>query len=188
MLIRKLDEHKVDYIHVREPGGTAAGEAIRQILLDNSFSLSLQTELLLYMSARSEVTEQVIIPALKTGQVVLCDRFTDSTLAYQGYGGGADLGWIRTLNREATCGIFPDLTILLDLSVKDAAERRGNKSDRMESKDYYFHQRVRRGYLELAGYEPHRIKVLNATEERDLLHHKIWSFTEKLIQGLGRTS
>ncbi|MFU8794419.1 MAG: dTMP kinase, partial [Dethiobacteria bacterium] len=131
MLINKFSELGVDYIQVREPGGTAAGEAIRQILLDNRYSLLLQTELLLYMAARSELTEEIIIPALKAGKVVLCDRFTDSTLAYQGYGGGANLEWIRILNNNATCGITPDLTILLDLPVEDALKRRINKADRM---------------------------------------------------------
>ncbi|MBW6463151.1 MAG: dTMP kinase [Bacillota bacterium] len=181
MLINKFSELGVDYIQVREPGGTAAGEAIRQILLDNRYSLLLQTELLLYMAARSELTEEIIIPALKAGKVVLCDRFTDSTLAYQGYGGGANLEWIRILNNNATCGITPDLTILLDLPVEDALKRRINKADRMESKDYHFHQRVRLGYLELASVEPYRIKVLKATEERDSLHFKIWALAEKLI-------
>lgn len=181
MLISKFSEFAIDYIQVREPGGTAAGEAIRQILLDNRYSLLLQTELLLYMAARSELTEEVILPALKAGKVVLCDRFTDSTLAYQGYGGGANLEWIRILNNKATCGISPDLTILLDLPIEDALKRRTNKADRMESKDYHFHQRVRLGYLELASVEPCRIKVLKATEERDALHCAIWTLTKKLI-------
>jgi dTMP kinase len=118
MLFEWFNQQKLAFIQVREPGGTVTGEAVRQILLDNKYALSVcRQSCCLYMAARAELTEQVIIPALKSGQiVVLADRFTDSTMAYQGYGGGASLQWIRTLNKKVTCGIKPDMTILLDLS------------------------------------------------------------------------
>lgn len=185
LLLQKLNQGKLSYIPVREPGGTAAGEAVRQVLLDNKYALSLHAELLLYMAARSEVTRQVIMPALKAGTIVVCDRFSDSTMAYQGYGGGADLGWIHTLNRQATCGTLPDLTILLDLSPEEAAKRRGSIADRMESKDIYFHRRVRAGYLEIACKEPQRVCTFDATGEIDSIHAKIWHVVQSCLDRAG---
>ena len=183
ILQRKLKESNTPFIPVREPGGTAVGENIRQVLLDNQYSPSLQAELFLYMAARSELTEQVIVPSLLAGRIVLCDRFTDSTLAYQGYGGGADLNLIRFLNCKATGGISPDLTVLFDLTVEEAAARRGATADRMESKDYRFHQRVRNGYLELAGLEPQRIKIVNASGDMEKQGRIIWQLVQDLITG-----
>ncbi|MCJ7806869.1 MAG: dTMP kinase, partial [Clostridia bacterium] len=129
----------------------------------------------------SELTEQVIRPALLAGKIVLCDRFTDSTLAYQGYGGGADLGLIRLLNRKATGGISPDLTVLFDLTVEEAAGRRGATADRMESKDFRYHQRVRRGYREIARWEPQRVSVVDASGEIEKQGRNIWQLVQNLI-------
>ncbi len=181
LLKQRFEEHAVPYIPVREPGGTAVGEDIRQVLLHKDYAMSLQAELLLYMAARSELTGQVIIPALKAGRVVLCDRFTDSTLAYQGYGGGADLGFIRRLNSRATCGIVPSLTVLLDLPVEKALARRGEEADRMESRDFRYHQRVRHGYLEIARREPRRIKVIDAQGDAREQSLFIWKLVDQLI-------
>lgn len=181
-LQRNLEESAVPFVLVREPGGTAVGEDIRQVLLDNHYSLSLQAELLLYMAARSELTEQIIIPALLEGKIILCDRFTDSTLAYQGYGGGADLKLIRALNCRATGGICPDLTFLLDLSVEEAAGRRSIAADRMESKDLHFHQRVRRGYLEIARQEPQRVIMVEASANQVHQADIIWQQVQILIK------
>jgi dTMP kinase len=180
-LNRTLEKSGVPFVPVREPGGTEVGEDIRQILLDNRYSISLQTELMLYMAARSELTGQVIIPALQAGKVVLCDRFTDSTLAYQGYGGGADLNLIRFLNHKATGGIIPDLTILLDITVEEAAERRGASADRMESKDIRYHQRVRLGYLEIARREPQRVKILDAAGDAEEQGRQIWQLVQACL-------
>ncbi len=176
-----LGKSSIPFIPVREPGGTAVGEDVRQVLLDNHYSLTLQAELLLYMAARSELTEQVIRPALLSGKIVLCDRFTDSTLAYQGYGGGADLSLIRFLNHTATGGLIPDLTILLDLEVDDAIKRRGRSADRMESKDICYHQRVRQGYLKIARREPQRVTVINAAGEAVDQEQEIWQLVQKII-------
>ena len=185
MLFEWFKQQKLDFIQVREPGGTVTGEAVRQILLDNRSALGLQTELLLYMAARAELTEQVIIPALKSGKVVLADRFTDSTMAYQGYGGGTSLQWIRTLNKNVTRGIKPDITILLDLPVEEAARRRGKTADRMESRDLNYHRRVRRGYLELAAAEPQRIKVVNAAADQNEIHAMICCLLEEFALKAG---
>lgn len=183
ILEKRLYDNGISYITVREPGGTAVGENIRKVLLDNNYSPSLKAELFLYMAARSELTEQVILPSLLTGKIVLCDRFTDSTVAYQGYGGGASLDLIRFLNCQATAGISPDLTILLDLSVEEAAERRGATSDRMESKNLWFHHRVRAGYLEIANENMQRIKIVNASDDIESQGRIIWSLVQDLIAG-----
>ncbi|MFO8191723.1 MAG: dTMP kinase [Bacillota bacterium] len=178
-----LKRHGAPFVAVREPGGTPAGENIRRILLQNSYPLTLTSELLLYMAARAEITEQVIVPALLEGKLVLGDRFADSTLAYQGYGGGVDLNWIRMLNDKATGGLKPHLTILLDLSVEAAAARRGSFADRMESNDLHYHQRVRCGYLEIARQDPQRVAIIDASTDAEVQGEQIWCLVEKLIVG-----
>jgi dTMP kinase len=183
-LLNNLQSEGVACLLVREPGGTAVGEDIRKVILDNHYSLSLAAELLLYMAARSELARRVIVPALQSGQVVLCDRFSDSTLAYQGYGGGADIRWIRTLNHQATCALIPDRTFLLDLKAETALERRKEKSDRMESKALHFHRRVRQGYLQLAGKEPQRFVVIDAAASEDQIEALIWTATKPLIESM----
>jgi len=172
-------------VMIREPGGTAVGEEIRQVILSNHYSLSLGAELLLYMAARSELTGQVIIPALIAGKIVICDRFTDSTLAYQGYGGGANLKAIRDLNRFAARGITPALTFLFDLKVEDAVARRTDQADRMESKALSFHRRVRAGYLQMAHAEEYRFKVVDATKKIDDIADLVWLETGILIKRAG---
>lgn len=181
ILQRNLEENNIQFVSIREPGGTAVGEDIRQVLLHNHDSLSLQAELLLYMAARSELTEQVILPSLLAGKIVVCDRFVDSTVAYQGYGGGADLKLIHLLNQKATGGISPDLTILLDLPVEEAAGRRGDSADRMEKNDYNYHRRVRHGYLEIARSEPQRVVVVDAAADQFLQGLSIWQMVQDLI-------
>lgn len=135
----------------------------------------------MYMAARTELTKTVILPALKNGKIVICDRFTDSTLAYQGYGGGTNLSLVRFLNYQAIFGLRPHLTLLLDLSVKEAEKRRIRTADRMESKDYYYHKRVRDGYLEIARQDPQRVKIIDATMPADLQAAEIWSYIYALI-------
>jgi dTMP kinase len=185
LLRDRLNSEGLSPVMIREPGGTAVGEDIRQVILDNHYSLSLGAELLLYMAARSELTGQVIIPALVAGHLVICDRFTDSTLAYQGYGGGADLKAIRDLNRFAARGITPALTFLFDLNAEEAAARRTDRADRMESKDFSFHRRVRSGYLQLARSEEHRFRIVDATNTIDQIADLVWFETESLIKKAG---
>ncbi len=186
LLQNKLSQKNISFISVREPGGTAAGEGIREVLLQTSYAITAEAELLLYMAARAELSRQVIIPALTEGKLVLCDRFTDSTLAYQGYGGGMDLRWIDQLNWRATGSRLPDLTFLLDLSLEEAAARRGNNSDRMEKKDLSYHIRVRQGYLDIARREPERMIVLDAAVSEDklatLLWQELWPYMEELFK------
>ncbi len=185
LLHQRLVHEGLSPLMVREPGGTAVGEDIRQVILNNHYSLSLGAETLLYMAARSELSEQVIVPALVAGKVVLCDRFTDSTLAYQGYGGGADLKTIRYLNHFATRGINPSLTILFDLKAEEAVARRTKQVDRMESKDLNFYRRVRAGFLELVNTEKQRFLVIDATGSIDDIAGLVWSKTLLLIEKAG---
>ncbi|MBM3251727.1 MAG: dTMP kinase [Candidatus Omnitrophica bacterium] len=146
---------------LREPGGTKISEQIRKIILDpKNKSMSDICEVLLYMAARIQVVKEVIKPALAKGKIVICDRFLDSTIVYQGFGGGIDIDFIKKLGEVATLGIKPDLTFLLDIETKEGLRRAGKIKDRIELKSLKYHRRVRRGYLTLAKREPRRIKVI----------------------------
>jgi dTMP kinase len=165
-------------IVTREPGGTKLGRQIRQLLLDDLDSLvSHRTELLLYGADRAQHVESLIRPHLDRGDLVLCDRFTDSTIAYQGYGRGFDLAEIDRVNQIATGGLQSDLTLWLDLDVNIGLERvlvRG-KPDRMERAAIDFHQRVRRGYQELANIYPNRIVRIDANRDPVTIQTEIQS-------------
>lgn len=147
---------------IREPGGTAISEKIRNIILDpkNKFMTDI-CETLLYMAARVQIVKEVIKPALEKGKIVICDRFLDSTIVYQGYGEGIDLGLIKKLGKLVTLGIKPDLTFLLDIETKEGLRRAGKIKDRIELKSLDYHRRVRKGYLTLAKKEPSRIKIVS---------------------------
>ncbi|MCS6806117.1 MAG: dTMP kinase [Acidobacteriota bacterium] len=174
-VIRFVEQHlrqrQIPVLVTREPGGTTVGNEIRQVLLKVSDrAVTPKTELLLYAADRAQHVYERILPALREGRVVLCDRYTDATRAYQGYGRGFDLAWIESLMEFATGGLKPDLTILLDVDVAVARqrlqgrrERVGSAShDRLDAEDIQFHERVRQAYLELARQEPDRIKVVSA--------------------------
>jgi dTMP kinase len=155
-----------EVILTEEPGGTLISLRVREILLSvDHTNMKPITELLLYNAARAQHIEEVILPALNRGAVVITDRFTDSTFAYQGYGRGIDLNLLESIDKIATNGLRPDMTILLDLDVETGLKRnrRINKTDRLELEDVEFHKRVRKGYHELAAKEPERIKVLDAS-------------------------
>jgi dTMP kinase len=152
---------------VREPGGTVISEQIRKIILDPAHQeISWRTEALLYVAARAQVVDEVIRPALSRGEIVICDRFIDSTIAYQGYGRLLPVRDLELLNQVATGGIQPDLTILLDLDVEIALRRcaRSGKLDRLEKEDLVFHRRVREGFLAQARKTPERIRVVAADQ------------------------
>ncbi len=158
----------------REPGGTPAGQRIRRLLTDPTAPpISPVTELMLYLADRAQHVRDVIRPALADGHVVLCDRFSDSTLAYQGYGRAGDLDRVRALDAVARDGCRPDLTFLFDCDVEVGLERAQRRSagpardDRFEREPHAFHQRVRSGFLELARCEPSRIVILDAREPAD---------------------
>ena len=150
-------------VRTREPGGTAFAESLRKLLLDPKSKISPLTELFLYEAARAQHITDIIIPSPEKGRVILCDRFTDATLAYQGYGRGLDKQMIELLNKIASRGIKPSLTIYLDISA-GAGLKKARKlkkgTDRLEMETISFHNRVRKGYLALARKEPKRIKVI----------------------------
>jgi len=146
---------------LREPGSTPAAEKIRKILLDCSSHLSPESELFLYEAARASLVRDVIAPSLMKGITVLCDRFHDSTTAYQGYGRGIDLKLVKRLNQLAVGKCIPDLTFLVDVDYKTSLSRRKEKSDRLESESAAFFQRVRHGFLAIARHESKRVILLD---------------------------
>jgi len=153
-------------LHTREPGGTKISEAVRKILLNkNNKGMSDICELFLFLAARAQIVDEIIRPALKKGYVVVCDRFHDATIAYQGYGAGLDLKLIEEMGKLTAKGLKPDLTVLLDVETKKGLRRAGIK-DRIEIKSLEFHKRVRGGYLALAEREPERIKVIPTTNAK----------------------
>jgi dTMP kinase len=185
-LSRALIARGLPVVTTREPGGTPVGEAIRRVVLSAEFSgMSARTELLLYLASRAEHVELVIRPALTRGSVVLCDRFSEATLAYQAFGRGLPIDDVRALVGFGACGVEPDLVILLDLSVEDGLarvkERRAD--DRIDREAVAFHQRVRDGYLALAAQAPHRFKILDARRPLEDLHRAIVEIVEPLCAG-----
>ena len=171
----------------REPGGTALGEQLRQLVLDASLPLSARTVVLLFLAARSEHVERVIRPALEAGQVVLCDRFCDSTFVYQGLAQGlavSELQGLRDLNAGATGGLLPDLTVVLDGSPEMLVQRRVQRgvTDRFEKQGLEFQQRLRQGFLALAAAEPGRLQVVNAEQDADAVEKRIAELVGKYFR------
>jgi len=183
-------EYKV--ILVREPGGDRIAERIRRILLSKkNREMTALTELLLYEAARSQLTQRVILPALKEGKVVICDRYSDSSLAYQGYGRGLDKRMIKNLSHVSTLGLLPDLTLLLDVSVATSLKRRKRerrKKDRLERERFEFHQRIREGYLSLARQNRKRIKVVDGTASIDVTCQKVRKVVDSFLSKSNRYS
>ncbi len=176
----------------REPGGCPIAEKIRQILLNpDHHEMVPMAELLLYEAARAQHIKEVIKPLLREGGVVLCDRFSDATLAYQGYGRRMDLKWIERLNRLSSQGITPDITFLLDCPTDMGLERafqrnrilKREREERFEREKIQFHRRVRRGYLAIARKEPKRVKVIDTREGEDRVFDKIREIMDNLVKG-----
>jgi len=163
MLLGFLRRRGLDVLYIRDPGTTALGEAVRKILLRSKRSITPNSEMLLYMAARAQLAEEKIMPALSQKKIVICDRYADATVSYQGYGLGLSIDMINRLNRFVTRSLMPDITFLLDSDIQNGLRRsRGVKgfSDRIESRSYNFHRKVRNGYLALAKQHPRRIKRL----------------------------
>lgn len=158
-----LIQNGYEVVLTREPGAKGLGEQLREILLNYDGEVADRCESFLFLADRAQNIETIVIPAIKQGKIVLCDRHIDSTVAYQGYGRGLDLDEINYLNNIATGGIKPDLTYIFDVDVETSAKRVGDEKDRMESAGKEFFNRVRNGYLELAKKEPQRIKVIDST-------------------------
>lgn len=174
----------------REPGGSPLGAAIRKLLLDSPVRPASDAELFLFLADRADHVANVIRPALTRGEVVLCDRYSDSTFAYQGGGRGLPLARLKRLDCEATGGLKPDLTLLLDLPVEkglERAEKRGaGKKDRMEKERLGFHRRVRDCFLFLAKKEPRRFRVLDATRSMEAISSDVWAAVAGRLRGVPR--
>lgn len=178
----RLRERGIDPVLTREPGGTPAGDAIRRVVLDPALEVAPLTEFLLYSASRAQLVSEILRPSLQAGRVVVSDRYTAASLAYQGRGRGLELEFIEELNDRVTEGLRPDLVVLLDLDPARGLERileRGH-SDRLEQADLEFHQRVRRGFLEQAATGPDWL-VLDATLAEDELAEAIWKRVSELL-------
>ncbi len=187
LLVQRLRGRGVETVAVREPGGTPVGDRVRDLLLDPAHTgLSAVGELLLYEASRAEITASVIRPNLDAGLVVVCDRFTDSTLAYQGYGRrlAEDVGMerIRALNELATGGLIPDLTVVLHLDPELALARAtSGGADRLEAEEEGFHRRVWDGFAAVAAEEPERVKVVDASGSPEAVAELVWSVVEPVL-------
>ena len=180
-----LRTHGYDVFPTREPGGTSISEQIREVIHDlKNAEMHPRTETLLYQSARAQIVEEVIRPRLKAGEIVLSDRYADSTIAYQGYGHQQDIEQVRALIHYATGGLVPDFTILLDLDVKVGLGRKRNANEwnRLDAYTLEFHQRVRMGYLEMIKQEPSRWTVIDAGNEWGQVQEEI---KERILEKLG---
>jgi len=179
------EQHKL--LVLRDPGGTAIGEKIRSILLDKrSLGMADMTELFLFSASRSQLVYEVIQPALERGVIVVCDRFYDSTTAYQGWGRNISLDAIRAINSAATSGLVPDITYFLDIppvEIRKRMEEKNSLADRMESSGLAFYERVRDGYLRLAREEHQRFEILDGLRPIEEIHALVW---ERFLQEFGR--
>lgn len=186
-LAERLRALGLDPLLAREPGGTPLAEGVRALLLDPDRRPHALAEVFLLEASRAQLVESVIRPALESGRVVLCDRYDDSTLAYQGGGRGLDDALLRTLNRAATGGLRPDLTFLLDAPHELGLERRLREGsvNRLDREPEDFHARVRRRYHELAAAEPQRIRVVDATRSPDAIADELWDVLEPRLRTFG---
>lgn len=176
MLKEYLDARGVKYYFTREPGGTPVSEKIRELILDkNNSEMTDECEALLYAAARAQLLKQVVMPRLEKGELVLCDRFVDSSLAYQGYARGLGADFVKSINAFAFNGCMPDYTVFLKLPPEMAFKRKGgvDGNDRLELSGSDFHERVYRGYLKLVEEYPKRFIVIDASGSKEQTHEKI---------------
>ena len=179
LLAEELKEEGKQVVFLREPGGTGISEKIRAILLDRDhLEMDQLAELFLFSAARTQLVTEVIQPALSAGMIVLCDRFHDSTTAYQGYGRGLDLDAVKRINTVATKGLLPDVTFILDIPTSEIQRRRSRAKldvDRMESSGLEFYEKVRKGYQAIARGEPKRCVLIDGSKPLQELREEIWS-------------
>jgi len=183
-LSKQLDILGIDHIVTRDPGGTPLGRQIRRILLNPENPVNPMSELLLYQADRAQHVGEVIMPALKEGKLVLCDRYTDSTMAYQGYARGIDFDIIEDLNLVATGGLRPELTILFDLESSEGLSRlHPGGHDRLEREAIEFHHKVREGYHELVKKEPERWKTIDASKPMTTVQTELRKVLSEQLSG-----
>ncbi len=182
LILEYLKSKKLPAVLLREPGGVKISEGIRKVLLDvGNISMGDECETLLYMAARAQMVKEILEPELKSGKIILCDRFLDSTIAYQGYGNGIDIKTIEQLGRFATKDLVPDLTILFDIQPEKGLGRAGQKKDRIESRSLDYHNRVRAGYLALSKQYPSRIKVIKVDGSVEEIFKKVKAHIDILL-------
>ncbi len=177
-LVQKyLEDKGYEVVWTREPGAKGLGQNIRQLLLHYDGDVAPMCEAFLFLADRAQHIEHLIKPAVESGKIVICDRHTDSTIAYQGYGRGEDIEQLKYLNNLATGPIKPDLTFVFDVSTEVAQTRVGSEKDRMESAGIEFHKKVRNGYLEIAKQESKRVKIVDANNSIE----KVFEDTKKIL-------
>ena len=181
LLDKFLKEKGLKTLMTLEPGASDLGKDLRQILLHYEKPVSDEAEMFMYLADRAQHAQMIIKPALEDKKIVLCDRYIDSTVAYQGYGREGDIEQINILNKIATKGLKSDLTILFDVESEIAQSRLGKTKDRLESQGMEFHKKVRNGYLELAKQDPKRIKVVDANRTIDEVWHDVKKIVEELL-------
>jgi len=186
-LYRRLSQLAIPVVLTHEPGGTAFGMKIgRWLKWAEGTDISPLTELLLFNASRAQLVTEVIQPSLESGKTVICDRYADSTTAYQSYGRGLDLEMVKAVNNATTQGLKPDLTVLLDISAEEGlARKRAEKQDRFEQEDIAFHQRVREGYVKLAANDPQRWLVIDASQSKRKIAEIIWQRVSQLLSSKG---
>ena len=181
LLNKYLQENGFKTLVTREPGAKGLGEKLREILLNYDGEVSPNCESFLFLADRAQHVDCIIKPALKDGVIVLCDRHTDSTVAYQGYGRLLDIEQIKKLNEIAVNGLKPDLTIVFDIDIETSMQRVGKTKDRMESAGMDFFNRVRNGYLAIAKEESNRVKVINSADTIEEIHNQVVKLVEKAV-------
>ena len=185
LLVDRLRNAGREVVFLREPGGTVVSEKVRDILLDKQhLGLNRIAEFLLFSAARAQLVHDVIQPALHAGTIVVCDRFYDSSTAYQGHGRGLNLEEVKSGNRIATSGTAPDLTLLVEVSLEEIRRRRhsaGTTDDRMESSGTEFYARVRDGYHAIATAEPRRVVIVDGMRPSEEVHKEIWNIVQKRL-------
>ena len=182
LVLEYLKSKKLPVMLLREPGGVKISEAIRKLLLDvDNTGMGNECETLLYMAARAQMVKEVLVPQLTSGKIILCDRFLDSTIAYQGYGNGINVKTIEQLGGFVAGGLTPDLTILFDIEPQKGLARTNIKKDRIESRPLEYHHRVREGYLALSQRYPQRIKVIQVDADKDEIFKRVKSYMDALL-------
>ena len=186
-LYGRLSKLAIPALLTHEPGGTPLGQKLaRWLKWAQDKDISPLTELLMFNASRAQLIDEVIQPNLKDGRVIICDRYADSTTAYQSYGRGLDLEMVKAVNNTATQGLKPDLTVLLDIAAEEGlARRRNKKRDRFEQEDIAFHQRVREAYLKMAANEPQRWLVVDADQPKEKIDEIIWRKVSQLLSRQG---
>ena len=181
LLAEYLTNKGLEVVITREPGAKGLGEKVREILLNYDGEVSDRCESFLFLADRAQHIDMIINPAIAQGKIILCDRHTDSSVAYQGYGRGLSIERINMLNNLAVNGRYPDMTLVFDIDVETSMKRVGEEKDRMESAGMDFFNRVRNGYLEIAKQEPNRVKVLDARKSIEEIHKDVIELIEELL-------